>query len=65
MFWFNYQARRWQNFKPSKEYLSVVNGLTTIEKLHNYIKSFIMSGIRLKYCGGKSCGTTGKLLNRP
>ena len=40
MCWFNYQARRWQNFKPSKEYLSVVNGLTTIEKLHNYIKKF-------------------------
>ena len=40
MFWFNLQSRRWRKFKPSKEYLSIVNGLTNIEKLCNYIQRF-------------------------
>ncbi|MBA7544282.1 hypothetical protein ES705_36634 [subsurface metagenome] len=40
MCWFDLQARRWQQFKPSEEYLSIVSGFTTVEKLHNYIKRF-------------------------
>lgn len=40
MCWFNYQARKWRKFKPSKKYLLVVNSLTTVEELHNYIQKF-------------------------
>jgi len=40
MFWFNLQSKRWRKFKPSKEYLSIVNGLTTVEKLYSYIQRF-------------------------
>ncbi len=37
---FDFQSKRWRKFKPSKEYLSVVSRLTTIEKLQDYIKRF-------------------------
>ena len=40
MFWFDLQSKRWRRFKPSKEYLSVVGGLTTIGKLYKYIQKF-------------------------
>ncbi|MCK4446880.1 MAG: hypothetical protein KAW56_07345 [Candidatus Marinimicrobia bacterium] len=32
---------KWKNFEPTAEYLSVVSGLTTMTKLHNYLKQFM------------------------
>ncbi|MBA7510900.1 hypothetical protein ES705_02889 [subsurface metagenome] len=40
MCWFDLQSKRWRRFKPSKEYLSIINDLITVEKLQNYIKKF-------------------------
>lgn len=31
---------RWRKFEPTKEYLSIVKGLTSVDKLHNYLKQF-------------------------
>lgn len=31
---------KWQKFEPTKQYLSIVSGLTSITKLHNYLKQF-------------------------
>lgn len=31
---------KWRDFEPTKEYLLVVNGLTSVTKLHNYLKRF-------------------------
>lgn len=31
---------KWKDFEPTKQYLSVVSGLTSVTKLHNYLKQF-------------------------
>ena len=36
--------RKWRQFVPTQKYLSVVGGLTTITKLHNYLKQFKWQG---------------------
>jgi len=32
--------KRWKEFKPTDEYLSIVNELNTVEKLRNYMEGF-------------------------
>lgn len=31
---------KWKDFKPNQKYLSVVSGLTSVAKLHDYLKQF-------------------------
>ena len=31
---------KWKDFTPTKQYLSIVSGLTSVTKLHNYLKQF-------------------------
>jgi len=35
---------KWKDFEPTIKYLSIVSGLTTITKLHNYLKQFKWQG---------------------
>jgi len=35
---------KWKSFLPTAEYLSVVSGLTSVSKLHNFIKQFQWTG---------------------
>ena len=35
---------KWKSFEPITQYLSIVSGLTTITKLHNYLKQFKWQG---------------------
>ena len=35
---------KWKDFEPTTKYLSIVSGLTTITKLHNYLKQFKWQG---------------------
>ncbi len=34
------QKDKWQKFEPTKKYLSIVSGLTSVTKLHNFIKRY-------------------------
>lgn len=40
MFWFNLQSKRWRKFIPTQQYLSVISGLTSVQKLHSYVQEF-------------------------
>ena len=33
-------TNRWRKFEPTKQYLSIVSRLTSVTKLHNYLKQF-------------------------
>ena len=35
---------KWKDFEPTKQYLSIVSGLTSVTKLHNYLKQFKWQG---------------------
>ncbi len=35
---------KWKDFEPTTKYLSVVGGLTSVTKLHNYLKQFKWQG---------------------
>ena len=34
---------KWKDFEPNQKYLSIVSGLTSITKLHNYLKGHKVS----------------------
>lgn len=40
--------KRWKEFKPTDEYLSIVNQLNTVEKLRNYMETFTYTSDKIK-----------------
>ena len=35
---------KWRTFEPTKQYLSIVSGLTSVDRLHSYLKQFKWQG---------------------